>query len=235
MAIEKIRAVNNIRMKAKITKDKVSQNIKSKIKNVKNIRFRKPYSDNKYILLSIVTSAPVTSLFLAYIFSFYSPYGNGYITPLSSFLLAGVFFSLLPGMAILYYSRKGKVDVELSERESRTRFYLMAIILQIVAAIFYYIYNHKLMFVTSVAYAITTITMTLINLKWKISAHAGGIAGPVTALYLVYGEIALPLYLLLLPIFTLRYKVKAHTVGQLFAGAAVSILITYAIFSMMLV
>lgn len=209
--------------------------IKNKIKEkIPRMKFKKPYEDNKLIILSVLTSAPVTSVFLAYIFSFHSPYGTGNITSLSSFLLAGIFFSLLPGMAILYFSRKGKVDVELSERTSRTQFYLIAIVCQIIAAAIFFIYDNKLMFVTSIAYAIVTSLMTVINLKWKISAHASGIAGPVTALYVVYGDIALPLYILLIPIFILRYRVKAHSTMQLIAGAALSIIVTYVVFSSMI-
>ncbi|MEM3455194.1 MAG: hypothetical protein QXT72_01360 [Candidatus Micrarchaeia archaeon] len=224
----------NPKLKIKNVKENITAKISTKLKNVKNVKFKKPYTDNRFILLSILTSAPITSVFLAYFFSFHSPYGTGMISPLSSFLLAGVFFSLLPGMAILYYSRKGKVDVELSERESRTRFYLMAAILQLIAAIIFYTFEHKIMFITSITYAVATILMMLINLKWKISAHASGIAGPVTALYVVYGEIALPLYLLLIPVFALRYKVKAHTIWQLIAGSVLSIIVTYTIFSLML-
>lgn len=218
----------------KSTKEKISSKLKTKLKGIKNIKFKKPYHDNKLIIISILTSAPITSVFLSYLFSFYSPYGTGTITPLSSFLLAGVLFSLLPGMSILYYSRKGRVDVELSERESRTRFYLLAVILQLIAAIIFYTFRHNLMFVTSIAYAVVTTLMMVINLKWKISAHSSGIAGPVTALYVVYGNIALPLYLLLIPIFILRYKVKAHTIWQLIGGSILSIIVTYTIFTIML-
>ncbi|MCS7109599.1 MAG: hypothetical protein NZ903_02270 [Candidatus Micrarchaeota archaeon] len=212
-------------------KQKLKGSVLSKIKGIK---FKKPYENNKFIILSILTSAPITATILTYLFSFHSPYGTGKLDSLSSFLLGGVLFSLLPGMAILYYSRKGRVDVELSQRESRTRFYFLAVVLQLMAAIIYYHFDHRLMFVTSITYAIATTLMALINLKWKISAHASGIAGPVTALYVVYGNVAIPLYLLLIPIFILRYKVKAHTISQLIGGAFLSIIITYFVFTYML-
>jgi membrane-associated phospholipid phosphatase len=76
--------------------------------------------------------------------------------------------------------------------------------------------------------------MMFINLKWKISAHASGVAGPVTALYSVYGSQILPLYLLLLPVFALRLKLKAHNIWQLIGGTVLAITVTYIVYGMML-
>jgi hypothetical protein len=79
----------------------------------------------------------------------------------------------------------------------------------------------------SLAFLLNTIAVFLINLKYKISAHAGNIAGIATILYLIYGNIALPIYLLLIPIYALRIKLKAHTIGQLILGTISSIILTY--------
>jgi hypothetical protein len=143
-------------------------------------------------------------------------------------------FSFFPGITILYFSKKGKVDIELSQRESRTRFYIIGLAFEILAAAIYYHFSNRLMFVTSIAYALATLILMIINFKWKISAHASGIAGPVTALTMIYGSTALPLYVLLIPVFILRYKVKAHNIWQLIGGSIVGITVTYLIYRFMI-
>lgn len=190
--------------------------------------------NNKLTLLSLLCSAPATAVMLSFIFSFYSPIGIGNLTGVQSFLLGVIFLSIVPTITILYFYRKGIVDIELSERKLRTPFYVVGILSQMIAAIVFYAIQDKIMFVTSMAYAVVTILMMFINLKWKISAHASGVAGPVTALCAVYGVVALPLYLLLLPVFALRLKLKAHNVLQLIGGATLAIVVTYMVYMVML-
>ncbi len=226
--------INKIKSKVRRIKDNVHFKIESNIKKVKTVKFKKPYGDNRLIFLSILTSAPITSIILAFFFCFYSPYGTGNLNQLSAFLLSGVLFSLLPGTAILYFSKKGRVDIELSEQKSRTKFYVIAIASEIIAAITFYVFQTKLMFVTAIAYAIVTLLMMIINFKWKISAHASGITGPLTAMYVVYGNIVFPFFVLLIPVYTLRYKVKAHTIWQLIGGTVLAFTITYLVFTSML-
>jgi len=218
--------------------NKITEKLKKKIIKVKTsvneIKFKKPYENNKLIILSILTSAPITAIFLSFIFSFYSPYGTGEMSKILSFIIGFLMFSFFPGIAILYFSKKGKVDIELSQRKSRTKFYIIGIAFQIIAAVIYYHFSNKLMFITAIAYALASAILMVINFKWKISAHTSGIAGPVTALITVYGNIALPLYLLLIPVFILRYKVKAHNIWQLIGGTIVGITVTYLIYNFML-
>ena len=223
-------------MKSKVRriKDNVNVKIKSNIKSVRNVKFKKPYKDNRLILISILTSAPITSLFLAFFFCFFSPYGTGSLSSIEAFLLSAALFSLLPGLAILYFSKKGRVDIELSERESRTKFYIIAIASELIAAIVFYVFEVKLLFVTAIAYAIVTLLMMVINFKWKISAHASGLSGPLTAMYVVYGNVILPFYTLLIPVYILRHKVKAHTIWQLIGGTVLAFLVSYFVFTTML-
>ncbi len=183
------------------------------------------------LLLSLVTSAPATSALLSLIFGLYSPIGTGELHPYQAAALGILLFTIVPTAVALYYYRKGIVDLELSDRKTRTPVYLVSLGSQLLAATVFYIVNSPIMFVTAVAYTAVTFAMLLINLKWKISAHAAGIAGPVTALYVVFGGMALPLYLLLIPIFALRLKVKAHTISQLIAGALLAIIVTFAVYS----
>jgi len=183
------------------------------------------------LALSLISSVPATSALLSLVFGFYSPIGTGDLHGWQAAALGILLFTVVPTAVALYYYRKGIVDLELSERSKRTPVYLVSLGSQLLALIVFYILNSPIMYVTAVAYAVVTFTMLLINLKWKISAHAAGIAGPVTALYVVFGNAALPLYLLLIPIFALRLKVKAHTIGQLIAGALLAIIVSLTVYS----
>jgi len=188
----------------------------------------------KLLLLSLLVSAPATAAMLSFVFSFYSPVGTGSIGGMQSFLLGVIFLSVVPTLTILYFYKKGIVDIELSERRLRTPFYAIGLMSQIIAAAAFYSIQDRIMFVTAMAYAIVTSLMMFVNLKWKISAHASGVAGPVTALYSVFGSQVLPLYLLLLPVFALRLKLKAHNIWQLIGGTVLALVVTLTVYKMML-
>jgi len=69
--------------------------------------------------------------------------------------------------------------------------------------------------------------MMLINLKWKISIHASGITGPATFLFYSFGMIAIPFFLLVLPVGWARLRLNAHTPAQVLAGATLTVAITW--------
>jgi membrane-associated phospholipid phosphatase len=72
-----------------------------------------------------------------------------------------------------------------------------------------------------------TVVMMFITLRWKISVHASGIAGPSTALVYLLGAIAAPLLLLAVPVGWARIKLGAHTILQVIGGASLTFLITW--------
>jgi membrane-associated phospholipid phosphatase len=76
-------------------------------------------------------------------------------------------------------------------------------------------------------YCGNTVIMMLISLKWKISIHASGIAGPLTALVFSLGVIAVTFLLLVVPVAWARLTLKAHTPMQVIVGALLTILITW--------
>ncbi len=78
------------------------------------------------------------------------------------------------------------------------------------------------------------VALTLINLRWKISAHAAGIfgvLGTVVALFQLhnFGNIGLLAFLILVggTIITSRLALQAHTPAQAYTGAAVGFLVLY--------
>jgi membrane-associated phospholipid phosphatase len=76
-------------------------------------------------------------------------------------------------------------------------------------------------------YAGNTIIMMVISLRWKISVHASGIAGPATVLTYSLGPWDAILFALLIPVGWARIELKAHTLGQTLAGALITIAATW--------
>lgn len=188
--------------------------------------------DRHRILLavSLLCSAPATAAILSLLMAKFSPIGLGSLSSLQAAALGIVFLSVVPTLTALHFHRKGVVDIEVSERKKRTPIYAVALGSQILAAFVFYVLAAKLMYVLSLAYIAVTAAILLINMKWKISAHTAGIAGPATALYMVFGDVALPAFLFLVPVFALRLKLKAHDAWQLIAGAIISAAVTYAVY-----
>lgn len=187
----------------------------------------------KLLAVSVMCSAPATAAILAIIFGRFSPIGTGQINSLQAMALGVLFLSVVPTLVALYFYRKGIVDVEVSERRRRTPIYAVALGSQALAAFVFFTVGSLVMFVLSLAYLVTTAVILLINLKWKISAHTAGIAGPAVALYMVFGNIAAPVFLLLVPVFILRLKLKAHSFWQLIGGTIVAMVVTYSVYALL--
>ncbi len=183
-----------------------------------------------YDALSIVFYPTLLAFVVSIIFSLYSPVGLGSLTAMQSVFIGVMFLAILPTAPILYYLRKGNVDINISLREKRTRFYIVAVVSQSAAVAIFLSAGAAVMLSYSAATLLVTLAALLINLKWKISAHSSGAAVDAAALALVFGF--WPVFILVPAVSFVRYKAGAHTVSQLAAGAAVGILVTLLVFAM---
>lgn len=178
-------------------------------------------------LLSHILSPPAIAAATAVIFSTFSP------NILLSAVLGVFLLAVIPSLPFLYLLRKRLTDVDIRSRKTRVAVLAAAAASYVASsAVFYYLGYHA-MFVISLAYLFVTAVVMMNNLFWKISVHAAGVAGPTTALAFVFGTGLVPLYILTAAVFYVRLKLKAHTLAQLFGGAAAGIavtLLTYLIF-----
>jgi membrane-associated phospholipid phosphatase len=89
--------------------------------------------------------------------------------------------------------------------------------------------------VLGICYIINAIIAILITRKYKISLHLFGITGPATALMMFSRLPAAAILFILAPLvaFT-RYKLRAHTIGQLLLGFIVGIASTALIIEVMM-
>ena len=177
-------------------------------------------------LVSKVLSAPIIAVIATLFFSFWSPIGLGPLNSLACILIGFVFFAALPVTPVAYFTRKGTTDLYVSKREMRTPFFLVALASYAAASAIFWVAQVKIMFLLSVIYVCVTFAVMVTNLFWKISIHSAAIGGLTTAIVYVFGAIATPLYVLLVPVIWARVKLGAHTYSQALSGMALSIIIT---------
>lgn len=190
------------------------------------------FGDRSAVNLSLIFSAPSLAFIAVVIFTLFSPIGIGsFLTQASSILLGTLFLCVLPIIPIAYYSRRGIIDLDISDRRKRPRFFGMSLIGYSLGAIAFGLLYATSLMVLSIAYVCVTLSVAAISFFWKVSVHASGIAGPVTGLTYVFGWIAAPLYLLLLPTGWARLRLRAHTPWQLIAGIIVAALVTFLVYT----
>lgn len=125
-------------------------------------------------------------------------------------------------------------DLQVNVREQRLYPYLFAVLCFLIAA--YYLYYHhspQWLVMFMVGSAITVLLLTLINLKWKISAHAAGAGGVIALIYQIHvmGLSAFDLlWLLCLTIIVAglvgssRLALRRHDLWQVLAGVVLGFL-----------
>jgi membrane-associated phospholipid phosphatase len=150
----------------------------------------------------------------------------------NSLLLIGIClaFGTLAPLALIYQlSERGLIsDFYVTEKEERAKPFAGAILSYLVGSLALLSLRAPTM-VTGLmlCYAVNTLIMMLTTLRWKISVHASGIAGPTTTLMYGLGPWAAIFFALLLPVGWARIKLKAHTPAQVLAGALLTVVATW--------
>lgn len=179
-------------------------------------------------LISRLTPAPLINLYVGIIFSIASPIGLGPIlNPLSSVLICLVVMVILPISPIVYEALKGNVDLDVSERESRTKFFLFSMICDLIAFSLYSYLGCHIMSTLAAAYFSVTLGVLLVSLKSKISVHGAGVGGPGAALIYVYGPLALVVGIIWILVICSRVSLKQHTLEQSVGGVALGVIIAW--------
>ena len=178
-------------------------------------------------IISRATPAPLINFYVGVIFSIYSPIGLGPIlTPFTNILLCIVIMVILPISPILYSAKKGTVDLDVSDWESRTKFFLFSLPVYVCAFLVYLLLDCMVMSALAAAYFTVTSVVTLANQKTKVSVHGAGIGGPGTALFFVFGWFAFPVVLVWILVIWSRTILKQHNLAQSIAGVLLGIIVT---------
>jgi membrane-associated phospholipid phosphatase len=115
----------------------------------------------------------------------------------------------------------------------RARFFGFALCCYVGAYVVYWLGQCHVMRVLAGAYFGVTTGVMLSTLKWKVSVHAAGVAGPGTALLCMYGLTATPVILVWLAVLWARPVLKQHTATEGTGGLLLGILITLATYAVL--
>ncbi len=157
------------------------------------------------------------------------------VIPWSFFALPAFFSGLLPLLLLTYLKHIGKIgDLMVNNRNDRFIPFAGVFGSYLLGLFSLRIFNAPPTLVAlMLSYVVTSLVMVFITLRWKISIHAAGVAGPSMFLVLRYNLILWPFLLTTLLVCWSRWKLRVHTIEQLFAGATLSVIVTAIIVNML--
>jgi membrane-associated phospholipid phosphatase len=136
-----------------------------------------------------------------------------------------LFFTIAPVLCIFYLYLSGRIsDFDMSDRLERRRAFIAFVAVYLIAAVVLTVLHAPVQLIAVTwGYVGTSIATMVITQWWKISTHAFGITGPFAALFLLFGLQALPYAAIVPMVWWARVYLRAHSVAQVLAGAAVSV------------
>ncbi len=184
-------------------------------------------------IISRLTGAPLINFYVGTIMIIFAPpltFGV-ILSPLSAFLICMSLMVVTPILPILYQAWRGNIDLDISTQKMRARFFGFAILCYTLAFMMYFIAQSPLMYNLAAAYACVTAGVMLANFRTKVSVHSAGVAGPGTALILVYGPAALFVIILWIVVVWSRVILKQHSLNQGLLGIGIGVIITLIVYA----
>lgn len=134
---------------------------------------------------------------------------------------------ILPIVPIVFEAWRGNVDLDVSTRENRTRFFIFSMMCDVLAFAVYSFFACHIMSVLAATYFAVTLGVTIVSLRWKISVHGAGVGGPGAALIYVYGPVALLVTFVWALVVWSRITLKQHSLLQSVGGVVLAIAIAW--------
>ncbi|MGY5877051.1 MAG: hypothetical protein RTU30_14970 [Candidatus Thorarchaeota archaeon] len=185
-------------------------------------------------IISRLTPAPLINLYVGSIMVFTSPVALGPIlTPWTALLLCIIFMVILPVTPIIIEAWRGNIDLDVSLQEMRSRFFVFAIVCYLLAILIFIIFECLIMYVLAAAYFGVTTGVMIANYRTKVSVHAAGVGGPGTALFMVYGIVALPVVAVWIAVVWARTVLHQHSTHQSIVGLFIGIIITFLVYGVL--
>lgn len=139
-----------------------------------------------------------------------------------------VLMVLCPALAVILDMKRKKIsDMEISDKSERSVPYLKTLALYIIAICTMMSVDATsfLFAILSIGASLAIVVMMIVNMFWKVSAHAcaiGGIAGGILACSLIYTINYVIPFIIVVIISGIvgwsRVRLKAHTAAQVYAG-----------------
>ncbi|MGB6987267.1 MAG: phosphatase PAP2 family protein [Candidatus Aquilonibacter sp.] len=150
-------------------------------------------------------------------------------------LFLSTFFTSIGPMLYVFwlYGTDRVSDLDMSVRHEREAVFSAFVVFYLLGTIvMWLVHAPRLMIAAMAAYTLSTLVVQYITRYWKISTHAIGITAPLVALTLLYGTQTLPFLVLIPMVCWARVYLKAHTVMQVIAGAALATVSTVLFFQL---
>ncbi|MHA1370346.1 MAG: hypothetical protein ACTSRA_11600 [Promethearchaeota archaeon] len=181
--------------------------------------------------VSDIGNAMTYSLVIGILFTFLIPQRR---SPWLVFIVAFLIMIFSPALILGLAMKIWKVDFDFTERKSRTPYY-SAIEICYISGIFVFsnfILPSWSMFCLAIVSTMLNGILTVVNLKWKISAHAAGSSGPTMGIAIIFGWWTLLITgPLLAAVLWSRYYLKKHTVLQLVCGVVAALVCYILVFA----
>jgi membrane-associated phospholipid phosphatase len=138
--------------------------------------------------------------------------------------LSTFFTSIGPMLYVFWLYATDKIsDLDMSKRDERETVFSTFVVFYLCgAAVLWLTHSPRVLIATMLGYFAATLVVGYITRYWKISTHALGITAPLVALTLLYGRQPLPFLVLIPMVCWARVYLKAHTITQVVAGAALA-------------
>lgn len=144
-----------------------------------------------------------------------------------------VFLTVIPSLSLLFYiPRRNEAWASTERRQRVMSFVFMAASYPVGFVVLRIIQAPAIYEAIMLTYVIVVLALIAVNLFFKASGHAAGVAGPVSALIYFYGLIAAPLIALIPLTMWARVKAKGHTLSQTIIGALLSAVVTVLVLSL---
>ncbi len=138
-----------------------------------------------------------------------------------------IFLTVVPALSLLFYiPRRNEPWASTEKRQRVMSFVFMAVSYPIGFAIMKLVGAPPIFEAIQLTYVMVVLGLILVNLFFKASGHAAGIAGPVSAMIYLFGLVATPLILLIPITMWARVRTRGHTLMQTVVGALLSAAIT---------
>jgi hypothetical protein len=166
-------------------------------------------------IVSRLTPAPLINLYVGLIMVYTSPFGLGpVLNPATALLVLIPGMVILPIIPIIISAWRGHIDLDVSDRETRVKYFAFSLVCYALVSIVFYLSQCLILAVLSVAYFSVTSGVMIATLKTKVSVHGAGVGGPGTALLIVYGWIAWPVVILWIAVIWSRTFLRQHSLWQ---------------------
>ncbi len=177
-------------------------------------------------LISYIFSAPLFALYSVVLIALQ---GGDVFHPLhacTAILICFVYLTVLPLLPIIVGSIFGRVDLFVSEREKRARFFLLALLSYTLGILTSQLLGCRGLLIIHASYFIVTLAMMLTTLRTKASVHVAGVMGPATYTVYLLGPSSIWLYLISIPVAWARIKLGAHTITEVALGGGIAVAAT---------